>query len=44
MATGNANIVAVMGKKGNAAACPVGRGRAVEGYGTPAWVSPLMKP
>jgi hypothetical protein len=35
MATGNASIVAVMGKKDNAGACPVGHGEAVEGYGTP---------
>jgi hypothetical protein len=44
MATGNANIVAVMGKKDNAGACPVGHGKAVEGYGTRAWACPLMKP
>ena len=41
MATGCANIVAVMGKKDNAGACPVGHGKAVEGYGTRAWVAPL---
>jgi hypothetical protein len=41
MATGNANIVAVMRKKDNAGAEPVGHGKAVEGYGTWARVGPL---